>query len=208
MEPEARRSRPKKKSATPANDAPHLDGSGAGVTARKLQESKEDKLKCRKQGWLDEEEKMLFQIWDQEKKCLVASPNQEPLQIAEVLKILREVVPLISPDHVLKSHAQRPLKGMTEAENKAVFNLEVSLRAPEAHTLYGHVLRLAGSSCWQIIGTQVRRDTQRRTGAIQALQRLAYGAQGGRKHCSMSSHKNFYGRNLLTKAIPAMSMLV
>ena len=94
----------------------------------KLQDSKD---KCRQQGWLNEEEKMMFQIWDQEKKRLVALADQEQFSIAAVLKILRDITPLINPHHVLKFHAQRPLKGMTEAENKAVFNLEISLRAPE-----------------------------------------------------------------------------
>ena len=131
----------------------------------KLQASKDDRIKCRQQGWLNEEDLMLFQAWDPEKKRLTASTDLEPMTIEAVLKTLRGIIPLISPDHVLKFHAQRPLKGMSEAENKAVFNLEISLRAPAAHQLYGHVMRLAGSLCWQIIGAQVRRDAQRRSGA-------------------------------------------
>ena len=151
----------------------------------KLQASKKDKIRRRQQGWLNEDKLMLFQAWDPEKKRLTASTDLEPMTIEAVLKTLWDIIPLISPDHVLKFHAQRPLKGMSEAENKAVFNLEISLRAPAAHQLYGHVMRLAGSSCWQIIGTQVGRDTQRRSGAVQALQRLAYGTSGGLNQRSM-----------------------
>ena len=185
MEPKARRPRSGKQTAAVENDAADADGHGTCGSTGKATGFKEDKIKCRQQGWLNEDDLMLFQAWDPEKKRLTASTDLEPMTIEAVLKTLRDIIPLISPDHVLKFHAQRPLKGMSEAENKAVFNLEISLRAPAAHQLYGHVMRLAGSSCWQIIGTQVRRDTQRRSGAVQALQRLAYGTPGGLNQSSM-----------------------
>ena len=101
---------------------------------------------------------------------------------------MEDILGLINPDHILKLHAQRPLKGMAEEENKAVFNLEVSLRAPGAHQLYNLMLKLAGNSCWMIIGAQVRRDSLRRSGAVQALQKLIHEGHGGR--IWSSTHNN------------------
>ena len=51
------------------------------------------------------------------------------MSVQVIIKDLEEILGLINPDHILKFHAQRPLRGMAEAENKAAFNLEVSLRA-------------------------------------------------------------------------------
>ena len=141
-----------------------------------------------KQGWMDEQGNLTFQVWDPTKKALVTSATQEPIGVQVIIKDLEDILGLISPDHILKFHAQRPLKGMAEAENKAVFNLEVSLRAPGAHQLYNLMLKLAGNSCWMIIGAQVRKDSLRRSGAVQALQKMIHDGHGGRKWSSTHSN--------------------
>ena len=144
-----------------------------------LKDAKEDRMVCQKQGWMDDQGNLTFQVWDPTKKALVTSTTQEPLSVQVIIKEMEDILGLINPDHILKFHAQRPLRGMAEAENKAVFNLEVTLRAPGAHQLYNLMLKLAGNSCWMIIGAQVRRDSQRRSGAVQALQKLVYEGHGG-----------------------------
>ena len=120
-----------------------------------LKYAKDDRMVCQKQGWMDEQGNLTFQVWDPTKKALVTSTTQEPIGVQVIIKDLEDILGLINPDHILKFHAQRPLKGMAEAENKAVFNLEVSLRAPGAHQLYNLMLKLAGNSCWMNIGAQV-----------------------------------------------------
>ena len=92
----------------------------------------------------------------------------DPLAMTDVIDMLRDMVPLLAKENVLKFDAQRSLKNMTEAENKAVSTR--SLWSPPAHQLYNLLHKLAGNSCWQIIGTQVREDGQRRNTA-QALQK-------------------------------------
>ena len=88
--------------------------------------------------------------------------------------MLKEMVPLLNEDTVLKFRARRPLKSAAETENKAVFYLEISLRSSIANRLYELMRKMASSACWQIIGTQIRKDTQRRSNAVQQLHNIAY----------------------------------
>ena len=73
---------------------------------------------------------------------------------------------------MLRFHAPRKLKPTPEAENKAVFKLEISLRHPEANTLYQCMGKLENNAVWQLIGCQLRKDGMRRANPVQELMKM------------------------------------
>ena len=67
-----------------------------------------------------------------------------------------------------------PKKDQAVARNRkqAVFKLEVSLRHPDAHTLYQNMAKLVDNAIWQLIGCQIRKDGVRRSNPIQELMKM------------------------------------
>ena len=103
---------------------------------------------------------------------LLPHPTMPGLPIQEVLQILKMLEPLIREDLVLRFHAPRKLKPTPEAENKAVFKLEISLRHPEANELYQGMAKLENNAVWQLIGCQIRKDGMRRANPVQELMKM------------------------------------
>ena len=136
----------------------------------------QEAIKCtQRQAWMDDKGGFYYQFWNPEKKCLQPEEDTSPLPMMEVVGMLKEMVPMLNAVMVLKFHAQRPLKSAAETENKAVFYLEISLRSSIADRLYDLLRKLASNACWQIISTQIRKDSQRKSNAVQQLQTIVCG---------------------------------
>ena len=142
------------------------------VRLQKMEQHPEAKKLAVTEGWMDDSERLLYQKWDEESKKLLPHPTMQGLPIPEVLQTLKELEPLILEDLVLRFHAPRKLKPTPEAENKAVFKLEISLRHPEANTLYQCMAKLENNAVWQLIGCQVRKDGMRRANPVQELMKM------------------------------------
>lgn len=152
------------------------------VRLQSLEQTPEAKQLAVTEGWLDESERLLYQKWDGESKKLIPHPAMQGLPIQEVLQILKEMTPLILEDLVLRFHAPRKVKPTPEAENKAVFKLEISLRHPEANTMYQCLAKLESNAVWQLIGCQIRKDGMRRSNPVQELMKmLSRGGQSPRE---------------------------
>ena len=79
-----------------------------------LKDAKDDRMVCQKQGWMDEQGNLTFQVWDPTKKALVTSATQEPIGVQVIIKDLEDILGLINPDHILKFHAQAWRKQKTK----------------------------------------------------------------------------------------------
>ncbi|CAE7630380.1 Pol, partial [Symbiodinium necroappetens] len=132
------------------------------VRLQKMEQHPEAKKLAVTEGWMDDNDRLLYQKWDEESKKLLPHPTMPGLPIQEVLQTLKELEPLILEDLVLRFHAPRKLKPTPEAENKAVFKLEISLRHPEANAMYQCMAKLENNAVWQLIGCQLRKDGMRR----------------------------------------------
>ena len=142
------------------------------VRLQNLDSKPEAKKLAMNEGWLDQQERFQYQKWDGDSKKLLPNPAMPGLPIQDVMQTLTEMEPLILEDLVLRFHAPRKIKPSPETENKAVFKLEVSLRHPDAHTLYQNMAKLADNAIWQLIGCQIRKDGMRRSNPIQELMKM------------------------------------
>ena len=142
------------------------------VRLQNLDNTPEAKKLAMTEGLLDQQERLQYQKWDGESKKLLPNPTMPGLPIKDVMQILKEMEPLILEDFVLRFHAPRKIKPTPETENKAVFKLEISLRHPEANTLYQNMAKLADNAVWQLIGCQIRKDGVRRSNPIQELMKM------------------------------------
>ncbi|CAE7763387.1 unnamed protein product [Symbiodinium sp. CCMP2592] len=147
------------------------------VRLQNLEKKQEAKQLAISAGWLDQQDRLLYQKWDAENAKLVPHPTMPGLLTTEVMQTLTEIEPLILESLVLRFHAPRKIKHTQETENKAVFKLEVSLRSTEADQLYQSLAKLENNAAWQLIGCQLRKDGMRRSNPVQELMKLL--SQGG-----------------------------
>ncbi|CAE7319065.1 pol [Symbiodinium sp. CCMP2592] len=142
------------------------------VRLQNLEKKQEAKQLAISAGWLDQQDRLLYQKWDAENAKLVPHPTMPGLVTTEVMQTLTEIEPLILESLVLRFHAPRKIKPTPETENKAVFKLEVSLRSTEADQLYQSLAKLENNAVWQLIGCQLRKDGMRRSNPVQELMKL------------------------------------
>ena len=172
------------------------------VRLQKMEQHPDAKKLAITEGWLDEHKRLQYQKWDEESKKLLPHPTMKGLPIQEVLQILKELEPLIREDLVLRFHAPRKLKPTPEAENKAVFKLEISLGHPEANEMYQCMAKLENNAVWQLIGCQIRKDGMRRANPVQELMRMLN--RGG--HPLTVLRRFCWMQECTTVQIPATSM--
>ncbi|CAE7221043.1 Pol [Symbiodinium sp. CCMP2592] len=142
------------------------------VRLQNLEKKQEAKQLAISAGWLDQQDRLLYQKWDAENAKLVPHSTMPGLVTTEVMQTLTEIEPLILESLVLRFHAPRKIKPTPETENNSVFKLEVSLRSTEADQLYQSLAKLENNAVWQLIGCQLRKDGMRRSNPVQELMKL------------------------------------
>ncbi|CAE7373183.1 unnamed protein product [Symbiodinium sp. CCMP2456] len=120
------------------------------------------------QGWT-------FKRWDHQAKQLVVDDTKVPINAQDMRKILQEIFELIHEDTILKFASHRGLKEDHVDDKTAVFLMEISVRGEKADRLFFLFARLAHSSVWHTLGSQMRRATLRRSGLAQRVARDIFG---------------------------------
>ena len=127
---------------------------------------------AKKLGWLDAQGRLQFMLWNHENKKLEPYTQLQPLTVADVDNILQELHDLARPDLITRFCASRPLRTEPQAEDKAVFTIEVALRSEEANRFHALMAQTVGNSVWMLVGAQLKAPGQQRFGLAAALQKL------------------------------------
>ena len=132
-----------------ADDHAGSHAGGDREKAANAQGGPEHLAQARQQGCVDEQNRLVFLQWDPQKKTMVRGQSMKPIPLQEVIQDIKDMLPKITPDSMLRFHAQWPLKEQQEDGNRAVFHLSVSLRGQEANSLHQTLQKLGGNACWR-----------------------------------------------------------
>ena len=142
---------------------------------------------AKKLGWLDAQGRLQFMLWNHDSKKLEPYTQLQPLPIDDVDNILQELHDLARPDLITRFCASRPLRTEPQAEDKAVFTIEVALTSEEANRFHALMAQTVGNSVWMLVGAQLKARGQQRFGLAAALQRLTGRSGAGGRHCHAHS---------------------
>ena len=114
-----------------------------------------------KMGVVDKDMKFTFRQWNSTTSSLevMAKALLEP---KEVLRMLRNLIPLLVPLVVHRFHALRPLT-LKPAAKAFPFILEVGNRTKEAQVVWETLDTLCMNSVWQLVGVQMRHSSLQRS---------------------------------------------
>ena len=121
--------------------------------------------KAQSQGWLTD------QTWSPSMGALVVNPDKAPVPTQQIVKELKEIIPLLSVPYMIhRFHANRAMK--ETSDRVSAFQLEVSGRTEGSRKVWLALETLSNCSVLQIIGIQLRRDSLRRSPAPELVQKL------------------------------------
>ncbi|CAE7239410.1 unnamed protein product [Symbiodinium sp. CCMP2456] len=125
-----------------------------------------------------------YMAWDQATKSLKPT-TREPIKMADMLTLLKVIVEHLNMPGMItrfKAHkAQKALKAvnMKEAACVAPWQLDISLRHPQSSRLWESLVTLQGNGVLQLLNTQMRAATLRRSKLCDQIAQQVFKKNGG-----------------------------
>ena len=117
--------------------------------------------RCQTSGWLNQERCWVFQKWDRDQRVLVVDDSRTSKLSAQVLQDVQEMLRLAVMGHVINHfHATKKLDMCTSGVLTLIMDL--SVRESAGMDLHRLLMEYQGSSVFQLIGLQHRRDSLKR----------------------------------------------
>ena len=139
-------------------------------TLTALDKDPEQIQKCQSSGWLNPEKCWVYQRWDRDQRVLVIDDSRTPKSSPQVLQDAQEMLRLAVMGHVIhRFHATKKLDMCSSGVLTLVMDL--SVREPAGMDLHRLLMDYQGSSVFQLIGLQCRRDSLKRSPLVELLQK-------------------------------------
>ena len=139
-------------------------------TLTALDKDPEQIQKCQSSGWLNPEKCWVYQRWDRDQRVLVIDDSRTPKSSPQVLQDAQEMLRLAVMGHVIhRFHATKKLDMCSSGVLTLVMDL--SVREPAGMDLHRLLMDYQGSSVFQLIGLQYRRDSLKRSPLVELLQK-------------------------------------
>ena len=115
-----------------------------------------------------------YMSWDQQAKCLRPT-KQEPLSFVRVREILTLLTRLGANTELIHKFApMKPMnqEGIQEDSQLVIpWRLDISLRSPESHQMFGALMALCGNGMGQMVLLRIRTTSLQRSPLAQAIAR-------------------------------------
>ena len=126
---------------------------------------------ARDKGWLTQGNEWRYQKWDVDNQVLQIDEARAPVPHQELVGLVSKIAELVTHrDVVHRFNATHPIT--VDKEGVSTFMLEIGLRARGVEDTWNGLETLANLAALQIIGMQIRRESLRRGGLADEVQRL------------------------------------
>ena len=126
---------------------------------------------ARDKGWLTQGNEWRYQKWDVDNQVLQIDEARAPVPHQELVGLVSKIAELVTHrDVVHRFNATHPIT--VDKEGVSTFMLEIGLRARGVEDTWNGLETLANLAALQIIGMQIRRESLRRGGLANEVQRL------------------------------------